>query len=72
MKLYLDDLRNPPEGWALARNIREAKRLVEANKGQITNMSLDHDLGICYCRMCAKNTKSCRSSRKIVYAFSNI
>lgn len=54
MKLYLDDVRNPPDAsWTLARNIREAQRLVEANKGQITNMSLDHDLGICYCRPCA-------------------
>jgi hypothetical protein len=53
LKLYLDDVRNPPDGWTLARNIREAQRIVEANKGRITNMSLDHDLGICYCRPCA-------------------
>jgi hypothetical protein len=53
LKLYLDDLRSPPEGWALARNVREAMRLVEANRGQIANMSLDHDLGLCYCTPCA-------------------
>ena len=51
MKLYLDDLRACPQDWVLAKNIREAIRLVEAN--EITHMDLDHDLGICYCRSCA-------------------
>lgn len=53
MKLYLDDLRACPDTWTLAKNFREAVRLVEANAGQITNMDLDHDLGIVYCRSCA-------------------
>lgn len=51
MKLYLDDLRSPYPEWTLAKNLREAVRLVESN--EITHMSLDHDLGICYCRPCA-------------------
>lgn len=51
MKLYLNDLRACPEGWTLARNIREAVRLVADNP--IEEMSLDHDLGMVYCRSCA-------------------
>lgn len=53
MKLYLDDLRQCPEGWTLARNIREAQGFVEKNHELITHMDLDHDLGIVYCRSCA-------------------
>lgn len=52
LSLYLDDLRQCPKDWTLARNIREAQRFVEANHPNITYMSLDHDLGICYCRAC--------------------
>jgi len=54
MKLYLDDLRNPPDAsWTLARNIREAMRLCQFYKDTITHMSLDHDLGLCFCHACA-------------------
>lgn len=51
VKLYLDDLRACPETWTLARNIREAQRIVAA--GGVTHMDLDHDLGLCFCRSCA-------------------
>ena len=52
MKLFLDDLRQCPPGWTLARNVREAQRLVEANPSAVVEMSLDHDMGIFYCRAC--------------------
>jgi hypothetical protein len=43
-QLYLDDVRDCPEGFTLARNIEEAKKLIE-NNGLPSYMSLDHDLG---------------------------
>lgn len=45
MKIYLDDVRNAPEGWELARNAQEFEQLYEANKDHVTHISLDHDLG---------------------------
>lgn len=45
MKIYLDDVRNAPEGWELARNAQEFEHLYEANKQHVTHISLDHDLG---------------------------
>lgn len=53
MNLYLDDIRQCPDGWVLVRNIREAQKFVEANHADIVHMSLDHDLGLVYCRPCA-------------------
>lgn len=44
MKLYLDDLRQPPEGYVLARSSDEAIALVR-ELGWPQFMSLDHDLG---------------------------
>lgn len=52
MKLYFDDLRPCPPGWTLARNMREAQLLVEHNLNSLEEMSLDHDMGIHYCRSC--------------------
>jgi len=43
MKVYLDDERQAPEGWHQVRWPEEAIELLEA--GQVTHMSLDHDLG---------------------------
>lgn len=53
MKLYLDDVRMPLPEFTLVKSVREAIRMVELFDAQITHMSLDHDLGICYCRSCA-------------------
>lgn len=51
--LYLDDLRNPPgDGWTLARDMADAQKLFET-LGVPHRASLDHDLGIHYCRSCA-------------------
>lgn len=43
MFLFLDDLREPPEGAILCRTAEEAIRLIET--GQVTLIDFDHDLG---------------------------
>ena len=43
MKVYLDDLRTPPEDWVLVQWPEEAIKLLET--GEVTELSLDHDLG---------------------------
>lgn len=43
MKVFLDDKRDCPEGWILAKTYKEAITLLET--GKVTEMSLDHDLG---------------------------
>ena len=45
MKLYLDDLRDPPDAsWTLIRTPAEAIALLRT--GKVTEISFDHDLGI--------------------------
>ncbi len=41
MKLYVDDVREVPEGWVLTRTITEAIRLLATMK--VDEVSLDHD-----------------------------
>lgn len=43
INVYLDDLRDCPEGFVLAKNIDELKKIFEEN--EVTILSLDHDLG---------------------------
>ena len=43
MKVYLDDERTTPEGWQRVYWPEEAIALLQA--GQVTDISLDHDLG---------------------------
>ena len=43
MKVFLDDLRDTPDGWTRAYTAPEAIRLVAT--GWVTHLSLDHDLG---------------------------
>ena len=44
MKLYLDDLRNPPDdSWTVVRTVEEAKDYLQ--QGVVEVLSLDHDLG---------------------------
>ena len=43
MKVFLDDERNPPEGWTRVYWPNEAIALLET--GSVTEISLDHDLG---------------------------
>lgn len=42
-KLFLDDCRDAPDGWVLARSVREAQELVLAN-GIPVSVSFDHDM----------------------------
>ncbi len=45
-KLYLDDVRNPPEpGWTVARSSTMAVVIISKRKRLPSAMSLDHDLG---------------------------
>lgn len=43
INVYLDDLRDCPEGFVLAKNIDELKGLMAAH--EVSILSLDHDLG---------------------------
>jgi hypothetical protein len=43
MKVYLDDERPTPAGWTHARWPEDVIKLLKT--GQITHLSLDHDLG---------------------------
>ena len=45
MKLFLDDCRGCPDGYILARGYEECIRLLSKYKGEISEISLDHDLG---------------------------
>ena len=44
MKVWLDDIRPAPPGWLHVRSYDEAVALIENEGGQITHISLDHDL----------------------------
>ncbi len=43
MKLYLDDVRDIPEGWVGCRTALDAMATIAV--GDITHISFDHDLG---------------------------
>lgn len=45
MKIYLDDERPAPDGWVLVKNATECLELLALKKGEIEELSLDHDLG---------------------------
>ncbi len=44
MRVWLDDLRAAPPGWVRVRTPEEAIALLET--GDVTEISLDHDLGL--------------------------
>ena len=44
MKVWLDDLRDAPPGWVRVTTPEEAIALLET--GDVTEISLDHDLGL--------------------------
>lgn len=45
MKLFVDDLRDPPDAtWAVARTSAEALAVLQSG-AQVFDLSLDHDLG---------------------------
>lgn len=43
MKVYLDDIRIPPNDWEWVKWPKEAIKLLKT--GKVTEISLDHDLG---------------------------
>ena len=43
MKVYPDDVRQPPKGWVLVKWPAQAIKLLQT--GEVTHISLDHDLG---------------------------
>jgi len=45
INLFVDDIRNPPDGWLVARTIENAKQWLRT--GVVDRMSLDHDMGAC-------------------------
>lgn len=46
MKLFLDDLRFPPDSsWTLVNNVRDCIRFLRAVNVEVETLSLDHDLG---------------------------
>lgn len=46
MKVFLDDIRDPPtEDWTIARSAGKAMGLIAHHWKEITHISLDHDLG---------------------------
>lgn len=45
MKIFLDDIRAIPHGYEGARSYSEFIRIFEQNKGNVEEISLDHDLG---------------------------
>ncbi len=44
MKLWLDDVRTPPEGWVWAKSYDEAVEILSNLDDEFTDASLDHDL----------------------------
>lgn len=46
MKVYLDDWRKPPIGWRLVTSARVLCHWLENYSDKITEISLDHDLGL--------------------------
>ena len=43
MRVYLDDIRTPPNGWTLVKTVDELRSVMRAHR--VTHLSLDHDLG---------------------------
>lgn len=46
MKLFVDDIREAPDGWVLAKTISEAVNSLRNFGTNITHISLDHDISI--------------------------
>ena len=65
--VYMDDLRNPPDGWKLCRTIEDTVALLE--DGQVRNLSLDHDMGACY--TCERTGKHIGDMRTDATTFMN-
>lgn len=47
MRLWHDDVRQPPSGWVWAQNNDDAKKILKT--GEVLEISMDHDLGASRC-----------------------
>jgi hypothetical protein len=45
LKIWLDDIRQAPEGYVQCKSVNEAIAIIEDNKNNIEVIDLDHDLG---------------------------
>ena len=45
MKIWLDDLRIPPQNYVWCKSVNEAIKIISTNKKDIVELNLDHDLG---------------------------
>jgi hypothetical protein len=46
MKLFIDDVRTPPDSsWTIARTYSRAHKILTSQLSEITHISFDHDLG---------------------------
>lgn len=45
MKLFIDDVRECPKGWDVARTVEDAIRILATSPVMITDVSLDYDAG---------------------------
>ena len=47
MKIYLDDVRDPPDdSWTVVRSYHAFRNLLMTTREDITEISFDHDLGL--------------------------
>lgn len=46
MKIWLDDVRDAPDDWVWVKSCDAAIDALTMNAGRVTDISLDHDLGI--------------------------
>ncbi len=69
IRLYLDDVRNPPEDgggpWTICRTAEEAKAVLLA--GPVAEATLDHDLG--HCPLCETVEEDGDGSVRMVDAY---
>ena len=49
MKLWVDDVRNPPDGYSYAKSVDSAKFIIETLGNEIELIDLDHDSGDYFC-----------------------
>lgn len=46
IKIFLDDVRDTPDGYVRAYSYNDAIRLLRRYRGRVEHMSFDHDLGL--------------------------
>lgn len=67
MKLFVDDFRECPEGWTLARTVTEAIRLIHTHQPE--EISLDHDIRVCANKRCANRGETFEPVARFLAAY---